>query len=169
MARMNTETFTSAQQFFTQNQSIHDLLKALPPYPIAVRLDGETHTLAFVENAVHFSPEAPAEADVELQIGVETLRRWEKSPPQEITQLVMGFVTEMTLGHSKIVALKPVKVLREKHYFRVIEKVAPQVQGELLQKGMVALGEAQGALQMGLTTAKFVAQNLYEQYFGKKK
>jgi hypothetical protein len=167
---MNNELFTSAQQFFQNTQSIFALMKALPPdVAIAIRLDRIEATLRLVENEVVFTEGYPQDTDVELGVGTETLRRWEKSPPQEITQLVLGFASEVTLGHSKIKALKPLSTLREKGYFRIIEKLAPQVQGELLQKGMVALGTAQSTLNMGVETAKIVAKSMFEQYFGGKK
>ncbi|MEK6554050.1 MAG: hypothetical protein AABZ31_02325 [Bdellovibrionota bacterium] len=167
---MNNELFTSGQHFFQNTQSIHDLMKALPSdVAIAVRLDRIEGTLKLVNNEVTFTEGYPQDTDLEVSIGTETLRRWEKSPPDEITQLVLGFLSEVTLGHSKIVTRKPLATLREKGYLQIFEKLAPKVQGELLQKGMMAIGTAQSTLQMGVETAKLVAKSMLSEYFGKKK
>lgn len=169
MAAMNNELFQSALHFFQNTQSIFDLLKALPEQAqIAVKIDQRTDaTLQLLENSVSFTEGAAHDADILIEIGPETLRRWQKNPPGEVTQLALSFISEITLGQCKIKNLKPFSVLKEKGYVKTLEALGPKVQSELMQKGLIALSTAQSTLQMGVATAKTLAKSFFEDRFKK--
>ncbi len=147
-----TELYSVAKQIFEENFTIRDLMKALPAdVEIAVKLaDRVDCTLKLInEDGMERVRllEIPAKnADLEAQIGFETLRMWEKQPPQEVSHLLLGFMREASLGHSKIKLLKSVGRLRERGYLKIVEKLAPKVQAELMMKGMTVLGAVHGQL-----------------------
>ena len=169
-AAMNNEIFDSAQNFFEKTQCIYDLLKTLPAdAQLAVRLDGRIEAqLGFKENSVYFQEGFPADPDLEFTISAETLRRWIHQPPQEVTALALSFISEVTLGHSKVSHWKSLSALKSKGYGEAFKRLTPQVQGELMQKGFLALATAQNAAQLGLQTAKALAQSFLASRFNKK-
>ena len=170
-----TELFAAAKEIFEENFTIRDLMKALPAdAEIAVKLgDRLDCTLKLVsedgsEN-VRLLEIAAKNADLEAQIGFETLRMWQKTPPNEVSQFLLGFMREASLGHSKLKLLKSVGHLKERGYLKIVEKLAPKVQAELTMKGLMVLGAVHTQLNVMkerlepvLQTALFVAKSYFK-------
>lgn len=170
-----TELFSVAKEIFEENFTIRDLMKALPrDVELAVKLGERLDcTLKLVDDDGIQNVrllEIPAKnADLEVFIGFETLRMWQKTPPQEVSQFLLGFMREASLGHSKIKLLKSVGRLKERGYLKIVENLAPKVQSELMMKGMVVLGAVhtqmnavKERLDPILKTAMFVAQSYFK-------
>lgn len=176
-----TELYAVAKEIFEENFTIRDLMKALPlDAEVAVKLaDRLDCTLKLVnEDGVESVRllEIPAKnADIEAQIGFETLRMWQKNPPNEVSQFLLGFMREASLGHSKLKLLKSVGRLKERGYLKIVEKLAPKVQAELTMKGLMVLGAVHTRLNTVkerldpvLQTAVFMAKSYFKKPDNKK-
>jgi hypothetical protein len=167
-----TELYAVAKEIFEENFTIRDLMKALPlDVEVAVKLGERLDCTLKIVNEDGMDRvrllEIPAKnADLEAHIGFETLRMWQKSPPNEVSQFLLGFMREASLGHSKLKLLKSVGSLKERGYLKIVENLAPKVQAELMMRGMTVLGAVhtqfnavKEKVEPILKTALFVAQS----------
>jgi hypothetical protein len=163
---MALDVFVTAQKIFSESLAIRDFLKSLPEgTEIAIRLiDRIDCTLRLNDNQAELVEGAPTKADIEVTFGNEILRKWADKAPDEISDLALTLLREGALGQVRIKMLRPAKELLEKGYLKSAKTLGPKVQGELMQKGFILLGQAQGMLEM----AKMVAKESLKNFMAKK-
>jgi hypothetical protein len=166
VVKMALEVFATAQKIFRESSAIRDFFKSLPHgTEIAVRLvDRIDCTLRLTDNEPQLDEGAPANADIEITLGNEILRKWADQPPDEISDLALTLLREGALGQVRIKMLRPSKELLDKGYLKSMKTLGPKVQAELMQKGLVLFGQAQGMFQM----AKSVLQESLKETIKKK-
>jgi hypothetical protein len=163
---MALEVFSTAQKIFRDSAAVRDFLKSLPEgTEIAIRLvDRIDCTLRLSENEPQLAEGSPAKADIEVQLGSEILRKWADHPPDEISDLTLTLLREGAMGQVHIKFLRPAKELVDKGYLSSLKKLGPKVQAELMQKGLMLLGQAQGMFQMAKTIAKESLKETFKKY-----
>jgi hypothetical protein len=153
---MALEVFATAQKIFRESSAIRDFLKSLPQgTEIAIRLvDRIDCTLRLADNESQLDEGAPANADIEVSLGNEILRKWSDRAPEEISDLALTLLREGALGQVRIKMLRPSKELLDKGYLKSMKSLGPKIQAELMQKGLILFGQAHGMLQMAKTVLK---------------
>lgn len=156
---MSSEAINVGRNIFQTSLAVREFLKTLPEgTEIAIRLlDRVECALLLKDNEVVLEERQALNPDVELAFGNEILRKWNDRVPDEISSLALDLVREAAVGQVRFKLLRPPRQLKEKGYLDAVKKLAPKVQGEIMQKGFILLAQAQGLFQ---TAANMIKERL---------
>jgi hypothetical protein len=143
------EIYRQARLFFEESHAVEQVFKRLPPNcKIAVEFDGRfTGHLMYDGSSVRLAETPVRDADFELAMSSEALRRMSSNPPGSIGELLKEFFAQGLRRDVKWRVLVAPGTLVTKGYLKSLKDLGPLLQGEAAQTLLIHAGKALAAIE----------------------